>query len=444
MMKKFRMALWIWLALGVHNLSISQSQISKPIDDVTKNWLFIPGDDAETLYRFQIPDFKNAQLVHLPHRLTMPNSVFWYQKKIKVGSSKAILKLNADDGAQVWINDQRTKPNKDGNFPFETTNDSTEIIIRVLNNAVAGGIRSVAIVNNSDGNIENEIETQYSITPLMSGDKNIQEDKEEISFSFWGDSQGGWNTFGNIVQKMAGFDDDFSVGLGDLVGDGSQESEYILFRDALNPLQKKMPLFFTPGNHDYDGYYDDLIPQNYLKHISGEKTGKTYYDFYVGKAAFIALDPNRNFPLAIDATQQNWMLQTMQTKSWKEADWRFIVIHQVPYGQGWNGYEGDLFIRNMIDTLANPYQIDFVLSGHIHDYERLTKKYGDHSTTLIISGGAGGGIEPVESNPSPIMDRLIKQHHFGRMMLQKNKAMMYIYDINGAILDQLTIYKANK
>lgn len=212
----------------------------------------------------------------------------------------------------------------------------------------------------------------------------------------------------------------------------------------MNPLQKKMPLFFIPGNHDYDGYYDDLIPQNYLKHISGEKTGKTYYNFYVGKAAFIALDPNRNFPLSIDSTQQNWMLQTMQTKSWKEADWHFIVIHQVPYGQGWNGYEGDLFIRNMIDTLINPNQIDFVLSGHIHDYERLTKKYGDHSTTFIISGGAGGGIEPIESNPSPVMDRLIKQHHFGRMMLQKNKAMMYIYDINGAILDQLTIYKSNK
>lgn len=129
-MKKFRMALWIWLALGVHNLSISQTQISKPIDDVTKNWLFIPGDDAETLHCFQIPDFKNAQLVHLPHRLTMPNSVFWYQKKIKVGSSKAILKLNADDGAQVWINHQRIKPNKDGNFPLEEVGEVLDGVIR--------------------------------------------------------------------------------------------------------------------------------------------------------------------------------------------------------------------------------------------------------------------------------------------------------------------------
>ncbi len=193
-MKKFRMALWIWLALGVHNLSISQNQISKQVDDVTKNWLFVPGDDTETLHRFQIPDFKNAQLKNLPHRLTMPNSVFWYQKKIKVGSSKAILKLNADDGAQVWINHQRIKPNKDGNFPFKTISDSTEIIIRVLNNAVAGGLRNVAIFNHAHENIENEIETQFSITPLMSEDKNIHENEDAISFSFWGDSQGGWTS----------------------------------------------------------------------------------------------------------------------------------------------------------------------------------------------------------------------------------------------------------
>ncbi|HMU03504.1 MAG TPA: hypothetical protein PJ990_07755, partial [Saprospiraceae bacterium] len=77
-------------------------------------------------------------------------------------------------------------------------------------------------------------------------------------------------------------------------------------------------------------------------------------------------------------------------------------------------------------------------------YERLTKKYGEQSTTFIISGGAGGSIEPIETNPIPKMDRLIKQHHFGRMMLQKNKAMMYIYDINGDIIDQLTIQKTNK
>ena len=60
-----------------------------------------------------------------------------------------------------------------------------EGIIRVLNNAVAGGLRNVAIFNHAHENIENEIETQFSITPLMSEDKNIQENEDAISFSFW-------------------------------------------------------------------------------------------------------------------------------------------------------------------------------------------------------------------------------------------------------------------
>ena len=413
------------------------------IGQVATVWSYIHGATDETLLSFVIPDFSNAEKVDLPHRLNLPNSVFWYYKKLKT-KSNAILKLNADDGAQVWVNHQRIKPNKDGNFPFQATSDSTEITIRVLNNAVAGGLRRVEILDNPVVKIELQIEVQSNVTPLISPEKNIHPDKEEISFSFWGDSQGGWNTFSVFTKKMAGFKDDFSLGLGDLVADGSRDSEWTSLRNAIEPLQKKMPLFFIPGNHDYDGYYDDLIPQNYLQHITGEKTGKTYYDFYVGRAAFITLDPNRNFPLSIDAGQQKWMLQTMLSRKWKEADWRFIVIHQVPYGQGWEGYEGDHFIRSLIDTLVGSQKIDFVLSGHIHDYERLTKKYGDHTTTFVISGGAGGGIEPKDSNPIPKMDRLIKQHHFGRMMLQKNKAMMYIYDINGDILDQLTIHKSNK
>lgn len=433
----FRFSLGLMFTLFFSTITVGQ---------IATSWSYVHGAKDETLNAFSIPDFQDAEKVDLPHRLTLPNSVFWYYKKLKT-MSKAILKLNADDGAQVWVNHQRIKPNKDQNFPFQITSDSTEIIIRVLNNAVAGGLRSVEILDGKDVNIpENTSQTQIqsSITTLMSKEKKFHPDKEEISFSFWGDSQGGWNTFSVFAQKMAGFNDDFSLGLGDLVADGSRDSEWTSLRNAIEPLQKKMPLFFIPGNHDYDGYYDDLIPQNYLQHITGEKSGKTYYDFYVGKSAFIALDPNRNFPLSIDSEQQKWMLQTMQSRKWKEADWRFIVIHQVPYGQGWEGYEGDQFIRSLIDTLANPYQIDFVFSGHIHDYERLTKKYEDHSTTFIISGGAGGGIEPKETKPVPKMDRLIKQHHFGRMMLQKNKAMMYIYDINGNIIDQLTIHKSNK
>lgn len=432
-----RFSLILIFILSFYNLSFCQEG---------STWLYEHGAEDETLFAFSIPDFNAADKVNLPHRLTLPNSAFWYYKKIKT-KINPILKINADDGAQVWVNHQRIKQNKDGSFPFKTSSGSAEIIIRVLNNAVAGGLRNVEILDGSNSNIiknTTQTEIQYILEPLMSQEKNIHPEKDEISFSFWGDSQGGWNTFSHFAKNMASFDDDFSIGLGDLVADGSRDSEWISLRKAIEPLQKKMPLFFIPGNHDYDGYYDDLIPQNYLQHISGEKAGKTYYDFYAGKVAFIALDPNCNFPLSIDTAQHKWMLETMQSSKWHEADWRFILIHQVPYGQGWEGYEGDHFIRSLIDTLANPYKIDFVLSGHIHDYERLTKKYYDQSTTFIISGGAGGGIEPKDTNPTPNMDRLIKQHHIGRMMLQKNKAMMYIYDINGDIIDQLTIQKSNK
>jgi hypothetical protein len=83
----------------------------------------------------------------------------------------------------------------------------------------------------------------------MSKDKNIHPEKEDaISFSFWGDSQGGWSTFSVFAQKMAGFDDDFSVGLGDLVADGKPGFRVDFYSEKpLNPLQKKMPSVFYSG-----------------------------------------------------------------------------------------------------------------------------------------------------------------------------------------------------
>jgi hypothetical protein len=59
------------------------------------SWSYVHGANDETLLSFVIPDFSNAEIVNLPHRLTLPNSVFWYYKKIKT-ASKGIIKINAD------------------------------------------------------------------------------------------------------------------------------------------------------------------------------------------------------------------------------------------------------------------------------------------------------------------------------------------------------------
>lgn len=126
----------------------------------------------------------------------------------------------------------------------------------------------------------------------------------------------------------------------------------------------------------------------------------------------------------------------MESAAWKNARLRFLLIHQPPYSAGWPGYHGDSFIRELVDELAASARIDFVLSGHSHCYERLTKNYGEQQTHFLILGGAGGGLEPPKHNAYPKMDTIIKAHHYGLFEVTDHQVELKIIGLEGTLLDQ--------
>ena len=226
---------------------------------------------------------------------------------------------------------------------------------------------------------------------------------------------------------------DFSIGLGDLVSDGSQAAQWLGFLYAWQPLASQIPVYPVIGNHDYDGYYDDLVPALYRQYIRE----KTYFSWAHGNSIFVALDPNERFPLGIEGAQHAWFLEQIDSEAWQRATWRFVLLHQPPYSQGWPDYHGDDFIRELIEEYAEPAGIDFVLSGHSHCYERLTKSFGTQQTHFLILGGAGGGLEPPVSSTYPQMDTVIKAHHYGLFDVEAEKVSLRVIGLNGEVLDQV-------
>ena len=265
------------------------------------------------------------------------------------------------------------------------------------------------------------------------------ENEDTFTFTAWGDSQGGWDVFSSLIAGMTADSVAFSIGLGDLVSHGAQEEQWLAFVMCLQPLLGKMPVFAVAGNHDYDGYYNDLHPSLYYQYTGREPSEPSYFAWQYGGAYFLALDPNQNFPLAFDDEQIRWMLEHMNSEEWRSANWRFVMLHQPPYSQGWPGYHGDDFVREMVDSLAAPKKIDVVLSAHSHNYERLVKRYGDHETQFFVLGGAGGGLEPPESSEYPQMDRVIKAHHYARFEVSSERIKMTIRGLDGEILDRIEL-----
>jgi predicted phosphodiesterase len=278
-----------------------------------------------------------------------------------------------------------------------------------------------------------------TVSPIYSF--TLEDEANDYSFNVWADSQSGWEAFASQVHLLKKHDDAFGVGAGDLVGNGSDQEEWETFFSILSESASERPYYLVPGNHDYDGYYDDLKPVFYNEYTGYDPSN--YFSWSYGNAAFIALDPNENFPIGIpeNSEQYLWLQDQLKTESWKHAQWRFVFLHQTLYSQGWQGYHGDSVLRDVLEPLIESGKIDFIISGHTHDYERLSKQYGEQEVTFLVVGGAGGSLEAKGSSTSPVMDVLIKQHHMGRFYLYDDSLRFEAIGMDGQLLDSFKRFK---
>jgi predicted phosphodiesterase len=498
---------------------IQQLMPEKPSAILLQHWGFAIGDPKQGLNvsPAAIPSPNSSVLI--PHRINIPDTPLWYFKRIQLDKPQLLL-VDADDGAQVYYGGKRVKQYLPNCFQLDATADSMDLVIRILNNALEGGLRKAELINLEEGiDYFNQVATlemtagqnitanmiyaepfvqrvalgKYTIKIVADGNTRLklsygmqpkqltktiahqeqvvgiftfflsdltpdttyyfqiqqppfysklfafrtENTKLPFAFTAWGDSQGGWKIFQTLVQDMVQKLPAFSIGLGDLVADGSAPSQWLGFLYALQPLSSNIPIFTILGNHDYDGYYDNLIPMLYQQHIRLDN----YFAWTYNNCYFIALDPNERFPIGIEGKQCEWFFEQIASEAWKNSQWRFVLLHQPPYSQGWKGYHGDEFVRQLIDQNAASAKIDFVLSGHSHCYERWSKYYGQQKTHFLILGGAGGGLENTESSAYPKMDTVIKAHHYGYFKVDKEGIDFEVIGLKGEVLEKIRFTK---
>lgn len=502
-------------------------------------WIFL-GKDSIPGITPSIPGVEVGEEINLPHRLSAANHNFWYQTKVQLETG--VLLIDADDGAQLWVNGIRIPRSEQGEFFEISKAGEKELLIRVVNNAMAGGLRKVTWISQEEflkgekrklaiqdsillerkSRLINDQTLSSKIAELSLGEKKIaleefpilltdpvmlqgtdgsyflrwvsemsgtarlifpngaekevksedgvftfepaedelkfslhqdksnlgnfvftfQNSNAELKVAIWGDSQGGWRTFDQIAKQIQSHQADLSIGAGDLVNNGSEELAYPRFLQILSRM--KTPTLAVPGNHDYDGFYDELEPDLMRKFLF--RAGDPTYGMQsVGPLAVISLDPNVNFPVSIaeGSLQRTWFEAAIESEAWKAAPWKMIVLHQPPYSQGWPEYHGEKSIQEFLEPYFHRGLVDLVVTGHTHDYERLTLDFSGNPVTFLIVGGAGGGLEPNgKSSEFPKMDMLIKTHHFGILKVKKERLDWEVYGVEGEVLDRFVLESA--
>ena len=176
--------------------------------------------------------------------------------------------------------------------------------------------------------------------------------------------------------------------LGDNAYDNGTEQVYTskFFEIYQTNIMRKSPLWPATGNHEYANSVARQIDQNipyfgiFDLPTNGEAGGvpsnsEAYYSFDYGNIHFVALDSYiiennvyRLFDLA--GPQVQWLKQDLASNTKK---WTIVYFHHPPYSMGSHNSDTELQmvkIRENIVPILEQYDVDLVLTGHSHSYER--------------------------------------------------------------------------
>ena len=220
------------------------------------------------------------------------------------------------------------------------------------------------------------------------------------------------------------------IWLGDNVYDNGKDNEYQTklfqltgFKDVFNYL----PFWPSPGNHDYDEVWAEStlfgipysnIPLNlhegpYFDMVDvpqqGEAGGfpsqlEVYYSFDYGDVHFLSLNSELwDFTQTLNGINQmkTWIEQDLNQN---DKTFTIAYFHQPPYSKG--SHDSDAVqelvmkaMREHLIPLLESYDVDLVVCGHSHVFERSHLIHGHYgnSTTLdpstMIKDGAGGNYD---------------------------------------------------
>lgn len=222
-----------------------------------------------------------------------------------------------------------------------------------------------------------------------------------FSFLYVNDSQGmvesDYETYLNTLKQAdATFPGaSFMLHSGDFVDDGSNEDYWTWVLDS--GVSASLATAPAAGNHEDRSSVEGVTVDNALmshfnlQNLPQQDTSTgVYYSFVYENATFIVLNTNDLAEdEALSPQQYNWAYETAQNA---DTQWKIILMHKSPYSNGPHGEDSDVVaIREQLDQLCAACDIDLVLSGHDHVYNRTPYlAYGEEQTVTTQTVSHGG------------------------------------------------------
>jgi predicted phosphodiesterase len=204
----------------------------------------------------------------------------------------------------------------------------------------------------------------------------------------------------------------FLFHLGDVIYYNGVSTDYV--PQFYEPYQYYAgPIFAIPGNHDGDrrvrkgddpdgepslyGFFKNFCsqtPDYYFKHRQTMTQPYCYWTLIAPFVRIIGL--YSNIDGILDSQQQLWLRDEM--KSCPSDKWLIVAVHHPCFSLDTThgGYQDILDSLDQAAAAAGRSP-DAVLSGHVHNYQRFSRKVANRVATPYIVAGAGGYANAVKS-----------------------------------------------
>jgi predicted phosphodiesterase len=237
--------------------------------------------------------------------------------------------------------------------------------------------------------------------------------------------------------------------VGDVVQDNTNLKEWKTYWTgpwAEKSIGQQTPLVVARGNHDGNHPYA-------YSYINNPPPSSSWFAFSVSDTStklatstrFIVLDSNweKDEEVGIRMKQTLWLEKELQTTESRSAGCRVVLVHIAPFIEYWEAdvYEaenkmwGD-YIRADWVPLFERYNVDIVISGHSHVYQRGSK----NGITYIVLGGGGGSLEKEPKVADlGVFKKTVISHHYGVFEMKDSKFQMKVFSDRDEIIDDFSI-----
>lgn len=219
--------------------------------------------------------------------------------------------------------------------------------------------------------------------------------KEEIRFVMLNDIHDRPKSIPFLLDLDKEKKNDFIFFNGDIFDYQTNEQQIIhhMLQPCADAFAKETPFVYVRGNHETRGKYCREFPQ-YFENVG-------YDAFTLGPVRFVLLDTGEDkedaHPVyagivdfdAYRLQQAEWFKQEMESKAFKKAKFRVILMH-IPPCFGGNA-PGEKHVNSVFNPLLNKAKVDIVLSGHTHRYIIRKPNEGENNYPIIVGGGPTEG-----------------------------------------------------